>query len=147
MEFSDEGIEAARNGLLHLQNQVRQVVGAGVGNDNDISMEYKDKFLAAVNDDLNMPRAMAVVQEMLKSSIGDRQKLTTILDFNRVLGLNLDQLDQEQALPEAVQKRVAARIKARKEKDFSTSDRLRAEIEAMGYLVQDTKDGMKVIKK
>ncbi len=147
MEFSDEGIEAARNGLLHLQNQVRQVVGAGVGNDNDISMEYKDKFLAAVNEDLNMPRAMAVLQEMLKSSIGDRQKLTTILDFNRVLGLNLDQLDQEQALPEAVQKRVAARIKARKEKDFSTSDRLRAEIEALGYLVQDTKDGMKVIKK
>jgi len=147
MEFSDEGIEAARNGLLHLQNQVRQVVGAGVGNDNDISMEYKDKFLAAVNEDLNMPRAMAVLQEMLKSSIGDRQKLTTILDFNRVLGLNLDQLDQEQALPEAVQKRVAARIIARKDKDFTTSDRLRAEIEAMGYLVQDTKDGMKVIKK
>ena len=147
MEFSDEGIEAARNGLLHLQNQVRQVVGAGVGNDNDISMEYKDKFLAAVNEDLNMPRAMAVLQEMLKSSIGERQKLTTILDFNRVLGLNLDQLDQEQALPEAVQKRVAARIIARKDKDFTTSDRLRAEIEAMGYLVQDTKDGMKVIKK
>jgi cysteinyl-tRNA synthetase len=147
MEFSDEGIEAARNGLLHLQNQVRQVVGAGVGNDNDINVEYKDKFLAAVNDDLNMPRAMAVVQEMLKSSIGDRQKLTTILDFNQVLGLNLDQLDQEQALPEAVQKRVAARTRARKDKDFATSDRLRAEIEAMGYLVQDTKDGMKVIKK
>jgi len=147
MEFSDEGIEAARNGLLHLQNQVRQVVGAGVGNDNDISMEYKDKFLAAVNEDLNMPRAMAVLQEMLKSSIGERQKLTTILDFNRVLGLNLDQLDQEQALPEAVQKRVAARIIARKDKDFTTSDRLRAEIEALGYLVQDTKDGMKVIKK
>jgi cysteinyl-tRNA synthetase len=50
-------------------------------------------------------------------------------------------------LPEAVQKRVDARTKARKSKDFATSDRLRAEIEAMGYLVQDTKDGMKVIKR
>lgn len=147
MEFSDEGIEAARNGLLHLQNQVRQVVAAGIGSDSAISAQYKNNFLAAVNDDLNMPRAMAVIQEMLKSSISDTEKLTTILDFDRVLGLNLDQLDQEQALPEAVQKRADARLKAREGKDFATSDRLRAEIEALGYLVQDTKDGMKVIKK
>ena len=147
MEFSDEGIEAARNGLLHLQNQVRQVVAAGIGGDKAISAEYKNKFLGAVNDDLNMPRAMAVIQEMLKSSVSDTVKLTTILDFDRVVGLNLDQLDQERALPEAVQSRVDARIKARKSKDFATSDRLRAEIEAMGYLVQDTKDGMKIIKK
>ena len=147
MEFSDEGIEAARNGLLHLQNQVRQVAAAGIGSDSAISAQYKNNFLAAVNDDLNMPRAMAVIQEMLKSSISDTEKLTTILDFDRVLGLNLDQLDQEQALPEAVQKRADARLKAREGKDFATSDRLRAEIEALGYLVQDTKDGMKVIKK
>jgi len=147
MEFSDEGIEAARNGLLHLQNQVRQVVAAGIGGDKAVSTEYKNKFLGAVNDDLNMPRALAVIQEMLKSSISDTVKLTTILDFDRVLGLNLDQLDQERALPEAVQNRVDARIRARESKDFATSDRLRAEIEAMGYLVQDTKDGMKIIKK
>jgi len=147
MEFSDEGMEAARNGLLHLQNQVRQVVAAGKGSDNAIDAGFKSKFLAAVNDDLNMPRAMAVIQEMLKSSISDTEKLATILDFDRVLGFGLDQLDQEQALPEAVQKRVDARMKAREGKDFATSDRLRAEIEAMGYLVQDTKDGMKVIKK
>ena len=147
MEFSDDGIEAARNGLLHLQNQVRQVVAAGTGSDDAISAEYKNKFLEAVNDDLNMPRAMALIQEMLKSGISEDEKLATILDFDRVLGLNLDQLDQEQVLPEAVQKRVDARLKAREGKDFATSDRLRAEIEAMGYLVQDTKDGMKVIKK
>ena len=147
MEFSDDGIEAARNGLLHLQNQVRQVVAAGTGSDDAISAEYKNKFLEAVNDDLNMPRAIALIQEMLKSGISEDEKLATILDFDRVLGLNLDQLDQEQALPEAVQKLVDARLKAREGKDFATSDRLRAEIEAMGYLVQDTKDGMKVIKK
>ena len=147
MEFSDDGIEAARNGLLHLQNQVRQVVAAGTGSDDAISAEYKNKFLEAVNDDLNMPRAMALIQEMLKSGISDAEKLATILDFDRVLGLNLNQLDQEQVLPEAAQKRVDARLKAREGKDFATSDRLRAEIEAMGYLVQDTKDGMKVIKK
>jgi cysteinyl-tRNA synthetase len=69
------------------------------------------------------------------------------LDFDRVLGLRLDQLDQKQALPEAVQKLVTARQQARQNKDFATSDQLRAEIEALGYQVQDTPDGMNVIKK
>ena len=81
------------------------------------------------------------------SKIGDAQKYITILDFDRVLGLKLDQLDKAQALPEAVQKLVDARQQARQVRDFAASDQLRAEIEALGYQVQDTKDGMKVVKK
>jgi cysteinyl-tRNA synthetase len=147
MEYSDEGIEAARNGLLHVQNQVRQILAAGSDTETCVNDGFKDKFSEAINDDLNMPRAMAVIQEMLKSKISDAQKYSTILDFDRVLGLQLDQLDQAQALPEAVQKLVDARRQARQAKDFAASDQLRAEIEALGYQVQDTKDGMKVVKK
>ena len=147
MEYSADSIEAARNGLLHLQNQVRQIVAAGPGPGKSVNAEFKNKFSEALNDDLNMPRAMAVIQEMLKSKISDAQKYNTIIDFDRVLGLQLDQLDQAQALPEAVQKLVAARHQARQAKDFAASDQLRAEIEALGYQVQDTKDGMKVVKK
>ena len=146
MEYSDEGIEAARNGLLHLQNQVRQVSTDGFDREPSISTEFKSKFIEAINDDLNMPRAMAAIQEMLKSNISDAEKHTTIMDFDRVLGLQLDQLDKPQDLPEAIQKLVDARIKAREAKDFTASDQLRAEIEALGYQVQDTKDGMKVVK-
>ena len=148
MEYSDDGIEAARNGLLHLQNQVRQVsAGDTRSADDSIHLGFKTKFMEAINDDLNMPRAMAVIQEMLKSNIHDTEKRATILDFDRVLGLKLDQLDKEEALPAAVQKLVDARIKAREAKDFATSDQLRAEIEMLGYQVQDAKDGMKVAKK
>jgi cysteinyl-tRNA synthetase len=147
MEYSDEGIEAARNGLLHVQNQVRQIVADGVDVEPPVNAEFKNKFIEAINDDLNMPRAMAVIQEMLKSKISDAQKYSTILDFDRVLGLQLDQLDKAQALPEAVQKLVDARQQARQVRDFAASDQLRAEIEALGYQVQDTQDGMKVVKK
>jgi cysteinyl-tRNA synthetase len=147
MEYSNEGIEAARNGLLHLQNQVRQVGAAGVDGGHSINTEFRNKFMEAINDDLNMPRALAVIQEMLKSNIRDTEKRTAILDFDRVLGLGLEQLDKVSALPEAVQKRVDARIKAREAKDFAASDELRAEIETLGYQVQDTKDGMQVVKK
>jgi len=147
MEYSSEGIDAARNGLLHLQNQVRQIVVAGVDTESSVNAEFKNKFSEALNDDLNMPRAMAVVQEMLKSNMSDAAKHTTMLDFDRVLGLGLDQLDQAPSLPQAVQKLVDARHQARQTKDFAASDQLRAEIEALGYQVQDTKDGMKVVKK
>ena len=147
MEYSDEGMEAARNGLLHVQNQVRQILAAGGDTETSVNAEFKNKFSKAINDDLNMPRAMAVIQEMLKSKISDAQKYSTIIDFDRVLGLQLDQLDQAQTLPAAVQKLVDARQLARQAKDFASSDQLRAEIEALGYQVQDTKDGMKVVKK
>ena len=147
MEYSDEGIQAARNGLLHLQNQVRRITADGIEARPSISDEFQNRFNETINDDLNMPRAMAVIQEMLKSKISDARKYCTILNFDRVLGLRLDQLDQDQALPEAVQKLVAARQQARQNKDFATSDQLRAEIEALGYQVQDTPDGMNVVKK
>jgi cysteinyl-tRNA synthetase len=147
MEYSDEGIEAARNGLLHVQNQVRRILAADADAKTSVNAEFKNKFSEAINDDLNMPRAMAVIQEMLKSKIRDAQKYRTILDFDRVLGLQLDQLDQAPTLPAAVQKLVDARQQARLAKDFAASDQLRAEIEALGYQVQDTKDGMKIVKK
>jgi cysteinyl-tRNA synthetase len=86
------------------------------------------------------------VQELLKSNIGDDQKYTTILDFDRILGLDLDQVNKPQELPAEVKKLVDARQKAREDKEWEASDRLRDEIQALGYMVHDTPEGMKVIK-
>ena len=146
MEYSGESVQAARNGLSHLQNQVREIAGDGVDPENMISVEHQNKFLEAVNDDLNMPRALAAVQGLLKSSISDRQKYTTILDFDRVLGLDLDTLDQPEDLPSEVKELVEERQRAREAREWEASDRLRDEIQALGYMVQDTPEGMKVIK-
>ncbi len=146
MEYSAESVQAARNGLLHLQNQVRQVAQNGAGQSGTVSEVYKTKFIEKINDDLNMPRALAVVQEMLKSEISDADKLATIMDFDRVLGLGLDQVDKPEALPTDVQKLIEDRQAARAAKDWARSDQLRDAIQDMGYTVHDTKDGMKIIK-
>jgi len=146
MEYSEESIQASRNGLQHLQNQVRQVVQNSAGQKGAVIDEYKTKFLEAINDDLNMPRAMAVVQEMLKSSIGDTDKHATIIDYDRVLGLSLDKVDVPEELPQEIKILVAERQAARDAKDWAASDRLRDTIQDLGYLVQDTKEGMQVIK-
>ena len=90
---------------------------------------------------------MAVVQEMLKSSIGDADKHATIIDYDRVLGLSLDKVDKPEELPQEINVLVAERQVARDAKDWAASDRLRDTIQDLGYLVQDTKEGMQIIKK
>jgi cysteinyl-tRNA synthetase len=146
MEYSDDSIKAARNGYLHLQNQVRQVIDQAKGQKGNVHPEFQKKFLEAINNDLNIPQAMAIVQEALKANIPAAAKLTTILNFDTILGLKLNALSITHRLPLEIRAKMEARQKARQEKNWALSDQLRDEIQAMGYMVQDSKEGMKVIK-
>ena len=147
MEYSEEAVQAARNGLEHLRNQVRSLMNIEMNDKASVNDGYKQKFIEELNDDLNMPRALASVQETLKSDMDDSEKLATVLDFDRVLGLDLEKVTVSEELPDTIQQKIAARKKARAEKNWALSDHLRDEIQALGYVVQDAKDGMTVFKK
>jgi cysteinyl-tRNA synthetase len=144
MEFSEEGMVAAQNGLQHLRNQVRTLMDGSRA--TTIDTGFQQKFNSALNNDLNMPQVLAVVQELLKSNLEDGIKLATVQDCDRVLGLDLDRVGVAQELAPEVQQLVEARRQARKEKNWALSDQLRDEIQAMGYTVQDSPQGMKVFK-
>ena len=146
MEYSPDAVEAAQNGLQHLRNQVRRLMDRCMGTAGRVDESAKGRFLAQVNDDLNMPRAMAVVQELLKSGRDEADRLATVLDFDRVLGLDLDRVGEPQRLPEDIESLAEQRKAARAAKDWAESDRLRDEIQSRGYVVQDTPDGMKVFQ-
>ncbi|MFH1982054.1 MAG: cysteine--tRNA ligase [Pseudomonadota bacterium] len=147
MEYSDESVTAARNGLRHLRQQVRRLVASAGETAAGVDETFRDKFLEPLNDDLNMPRAMAVVQELLKSDLPDAVKLATVRNFDAaVLALDLDRPEADVAIPEAVAALVAARTQARKEKNWALSDELRDRLTAMGWVVKDTPDGMLVTK-
>lgn len=133
MEYSEEAMKSAQNGLEHLYNQVNDL-GAEKGEIND---DFKDKFLQVINDDLNMPQALAVVQELLKSDLSKQDKLATVLDFDNVLGLKLG---EKEIIPEEIIKIADERLKARQNKDWETSDRLRKEIEKRGFNIKDVGD-------
>ncbi|MBA3047130.1 cysteine--tRNA ligase [Patescibacteria group bacterium] len=143
MEYSEVIIKNAQNGLEHLYNQIREL---GIRNYElgEVSEEYKNNFLYAINDDLNMPQALAVVQELLKSDLSSENKLATVLNFDKVLGLNLDKAGDTGELDIDIKKLIKGREKARAEKNYQESDRLREEIEKKGYVVEDSKDGMRV---
>lgn len=147
MEYSEDSIQASLNGLQHLRNQVRTIQEGDDGENGAVHAGFKAKFLAAVNDDLNMPRAMAAVQEVLKADISDADKTATVLDFDRVLGFDLHQVDMPEAIPDDILKKAEARQEARKAKNWEEADRLRDEIYKMGFEIQDTKDGVKILKR
>jgi cysteinyl-tRNA synthetase len=144
MEYSREAIQAARNGLAHLRNQVRALTDSS--EPAEVDPAFYEKFKMIVNNDLNMPQALAVVQELLKSDLDAGVKLATVIAYDQVLGLDLDKVGENGSLPDKIQKLVEARKQARADKNWAESDLLRDKIQAMGYVVQDGPHGMKVFK-
>lgn len=141
MEWTEEILSSANNGFNNLINKVKNL-GDKVGNVDKI---FADQFLSAVNDDLNMPKAMAIVQEMLKSDIKKEDKLATMIDFDRVFGFGILKLKKDK-IPKSVKKLVDAREIARQNKDWKESDKLRYEINKLGYEVKDTDNGQEISK-
>ncbi len=147
MEYSDDSVVAAANGLRNLRGQVARLVESAGDEKASVHSGFKGKFLTQLNDDLNMPRALAVLQALLKSGESDAVKLATVREFDvAILGLDLDREDVAEPLPQAILDLMALRIKARSDKDWAESDRIRDEIQALGYTVQDGKEGMQVLK-
>lgn len=109
---------------------------------------YRQRFMAALEEDFNIPEALAVTWDVIKSEINPEQKLALILDFDKVLGLQLETAGQdphEVSIPEAAQKLIDARAKARADKDWAEADRLRDELkEKFNLVVKDTAEGQVV---
>jgi len=116
-----------------------------LGNEEgEIHQSSLEKFESAINDDLNMPQALSVAWDLIDDSdVSNADKLITIREFDRVLGLKLDE-PIVHIIPEKVQKLIAERDKARKEKNWDKSDKLRKEIEKAGFIVNDTPSGTEI---
>jgi cysteinyl-tRNA synthetase len=149
MEYSEEGMKQAESGLKNLRLHVK-ALGDEQGK---VNHDFKKEFLGAINNDLNMPKALSVISGVLKSSkISSADKRATILDFDKVLALDLtsgiaeDMIVSEDDLSPEVRDLLRARETARALGDFVLSDKLKKDIELLGYKVEDTKDGQRVKK-
>jgi len=107
--------------------------------------EYRVRFLEAINDDLNMPIAMSVVWEIIKSPKKSEELAKLLSEFDEVLGLDIDAI-VEKDIPQEIQTLLDARKTAREEKNWALSDQIRDEIREKGYIVKDTAEGQKVEK-
>jgi cysteinyl-tRNA synthetase len=108
---------------------------------------YKEKFLEAINDDLDMPRAISILWQILADeNLLPAAKKDLMLDFDKVLGLKLDKVKPAK-LPLKVKKLVGERENLRQQKEWLGADKVRAQIEKEGWLVEDTPQGPKLIEK
>ncbi len=155
MNFTFPALEAAENALSKLYNEVSNWDLPGEGSGDRPSpdfMDYEIRFRDAVNDDLNMPKALAVVWEMVKSDNPSSAKARSLFRMDEVLGFNFKEigskLKSEQGIvPSEIAALVKEREAFRKQRQFNAADQLRAKIEKMGYEIEDSEKGIRVKKK
>jgi cysteinyl-tRNA synthetase len=150
LNFSVQALEGAQRAYVKLLNFMAQAVKAhGV-----IDQNYNELFCAAVNDDLNVPKALGIVWDILKNTdlnVADVQQ--TLLDWDGVLGLRLaeakqvlQEMDDLQTIPDNVKELAEQRWQAKKLRNWVESDALRDQILALGFVIEDTADKYKIKK-
>lgn len=154
--FTWEALEGAQTALFKLHKHFVEEYGKA---DGVINKEYKEKFDAFINDDLNIPQAIALIWDLIKDeSISKENKHTTLLSFDEVLGLGLDHSNKKLVellsgkgeklqvgkLPKEIKELVDDREKARKEEDFEKADQIRDDLKDKGYEIEDTDKGPEI---
>jgi cysteinyl-tRNA synthetase len=134
LNFTWEGLEGAQNALTKLRAAAR---GLSVGD-----AKAPQAFTDAIADDLNTPKALAAMWDVLGSGASAEEKRSVLLDMDRVLGLGLDQIvGKAIEIPGDIKALAEERELARQNKDWKKSDELRDAIRAKGWMIEDTKDG------
>ncbi len=154
MNFTFEALTGARQALFRLR---RFLIEECAEADGSVLAGYSERFHALINDDLDMPKALALAWDLVKDdAVSPGDKAATLKKFDEVFGLGLAEAPDTETqslgvieitdLPEEVQALLAEREKARKQKDWEGADALRQAINLKGYLVEDTARGPRVTR-
>ncbi|MBQ7410294.1 MAG: cysteine--tRNA ligase [Clostridia bacterium] len=147
INFTFEAMDAAKVALNRLREGYLKHAEGNEDVSDEAIKEYEEKFLEAINDDLNMPVAMSVVWDVVKNPNKSKKLQNLLLKFDEVLGLDLKNYQkQENVLPEEITKLVQERNEARTNKNWAESDRIRDILIENGYTVKDSKEGTIVEK-
>lgn len=155
MEFSFDALDAAANGYKNIVRKVVDLINNKSGNiDKDVYQQWRDKILAPVSDNLKTAEGLVVFQDLLRDkTVNNATKLALVEFVDELLGLKLMEHAQKlhdlesESAPVEIQELAQKRLEAKKNRDFSTADALRNQIDRAGWTVMDTVDGFKLIKK
>jgi cysteinyl-tRNA synthetase len=147
LKFSWETLDNAKASFVSLKKKVIELKNnpSEVKGDESRVALYQSQFLDAINDDLNLPVALALMWTMLKDNeLGAKEKLELMAEFDQVFGFMVDDWKEETLeLTEDIKELVRQREEARKGKDFNESDRIRDELKAKGIILEDTPQGVR----
>ena len=144
MDFSEESMRGADQHVKRLRRRMAEWAPAAPSL-SDAAKEMDTRFRQAVADDLDMPRALVVLNEAASSNLPGGEKYALLSSWDAVLGLDLERETlQAWQPPEEVDSLVAERDAARGAKDYAKSDEIRDRLQGMGLEVMDTPEGTKV---
>jgi len=150
LNFTWDGIEASQVSLNRLRENYKEHVNGSEMIDSARIEELKERFKAAINDDLNFPAALAVVWEVAKSQVKSKDYAKLLKHFDTVLSLDIDKepfkKEVKLEINEEIENLLEERKQARLNKNFILSDEIRDKLLSMGYKVIDTKEGQKLEK-
>ena len=147
INFTFEAMDAAKVSLNRLRDGLLRHKEGNEKISEDIIKDFENRFLDAINDDLNMPQALSVVWDVVRYNQKSKDLYNLLLKFDEVLGLDLASYEkEEEVLPEEILELVNSRNEARANKNWAESDRLRDLLIEKGYSVKDSKEGTIVEK-
>ncbi len=143
LNFTWENLKNSKNSLERLKNILSNLDKNKKINKKNVEIALK-QFSEVMNDDLNMPKALSFLWDILRDSrLNDTEKYHLSLEFDRVFGLKLGEEDKVK-IPKEVEKLLKEREKTRKEKNWKMADEIREKIKKLGYSVSDTEEGAKI---
>ncbi len=145
MDFSWEAMATAAQRVKQLRHHMAEWAPAAT-DPGDVARAFDQRFREALANDLHMPGAITVVNELDHSAdVAPGEKYALLASWDHVLGLDLEREAEAGWEPnEQIRVLMAERDEARSTKDYASSDRLRDELAAMGLEVMDTAEGTKV---
>jgi cysteinyl-tRNA synthetase len=155
VSFSYEALDASKQALSRLKRLLFETWKDTKGK---LNAQYQQRLINIINVDLDTPKAVALLWEMLKDEdLTEGERKTTALEFDAVLGLGFDKAPEDilrslghiapDSLDDEIQDLVDQRQAARAAQNWAESDRLRDAIALKGYTVEDSPEGPKISKK
>lgn len=151
LDFTWEALASAEQALERLQNLVSGwQKGEGRITLNEENLEkikkFQQDFMTAINNDLDTPRALAILWQVAKSDLPDPDKKDLVFQFDQVLRLNLAVPSLKEVVPDKIKAKVSQREEKRKEGKWEEADRIRQELEKEGFMIEDTPEGTRTKK-
>jgi len=142
LNFTFDALDAAATGLARMRTGFHALQDESAVPDAALLERFGDE----INDDLNLPRALAVAWEALRGDLAPAVKRATLLAFDRVLGLDLASWQPREAeAPADVVALADARAAARGAKNWAEADRLRVALHAAGWEMEDRPAGYRLV--
>ncbi|AIS58328.1 cysteine--tRNA ligase [Vibrio coralliilyticus] len=131
MSFTWEALAGAQKALQRLKRKLEAMPNDGIVDEN-----YRTKFFSHVNQDLNMPQALALAWEVIDSHLPPANKKATVLFFDAVFGLDLN-TPERLNIPHEVQELVELRQRLKDQRQYDRADAIREKIHELGYQIND----------